>query len=432
MAAGSTALLLLSAVAGLLTLTAAQPMVNIEFAEIDFQEVENEGKINVTLSAMGTTSIPLVLVITPFTFDEYRMQFGRPLPNEIATRSAGIDRAEFDSSLGGRRDFPRMVQEITIPASQNLRDDFTASIPITNDGINEALEGFLILVETSEATSVNTEAPVIIYRNDGLTIGLIVDDDEISFSFEQPAYTVRESDGRLPDTVRLIKDIETELDYTFTVSLRNGDIPAMQGVDFLFPQDIIINFFSTNVSVPVPIETLTDELVERREDFRLALISSEQNPSTNVAIGPHIDTQVVILDEGVLKIGFTEDNYIFTEGDGEVSVCATFLTPAELVDAPMAVVVFAIYTIEGTALNPDDYVGRTRDEAEANPVREFLTPLMTEVCINITINDDLLDGEGSEQFSLSLEFSLDNTNVAVVGCPANVTIQDRRTYAHLQ
>ena len=70
-----------------------------------------------------------------------------------------------------------MVQEVTIPASQNLRDDFTASIPITNDGINEALEGFLILVETSEATSVNTEAPVIIYRNDGLTIGLIVDDD---------------------------------------------------------------------------------------------------------------------------------------------------------------------------------------------------------------------------------------------------------------
>ena len=57
---------------------------------------------------------------------------------------------------------------------------------------------------------------------------------------------------------------------------------------------------------------------------------------------------------------------------------------------------------------------------------------MTEVCINITINDDLLDREGSEQFSLGLEFSLDNTNVAVMGCPANVTIQDRRTYAHSQ
>ena len=72
----------------------AQPTVNIEFAEIDFQEVESEGKINVTLSAMGMTHIPLDLVITPFTFDEYRMQFGRPLPEEIAIRSEGIDRAE--------------------------------------------------------------------------------------------------------------------------------------------------------------------------------------------------------------------------------------------------------------------------------------------------------------------------------------------------
>ena len=77
-------------------------------------------------------------------------------------------------------------------------------------------------------------------------------------------------------------------------------------------------------------------------------------------------------------------------------------------------------------------MGRTRDEAVANPVREGLTPMLTEACISITIVDDLLDSEGSEQFSLSLEFSLDNTNVAVMGCPANVTIQDRRTYTHLQ
>ena len=82
-----------------------------------------------------------------------------------------------DSTLGGRRDFPQMSQKITIPAAENFHEDFTASIPITNDNINEALEGFLILVETSEATSTNTEAPIIIYRNDGLTIGLIVDDD---------------------------------------------------------------------------------------------------------------------------------------------------------------------------------------------------------------------------------------------------------------
>ena len=51
------------------------------------------------------------------------------------------------------------------------------SIPITDDSINEALEGFLILVETSVSTYSNSEAPSILYHNDGLIIGLIVDDD---------------------------------------------------------------------------------------------------------------------------------------------------------------------------------------------------------------------------------------------------------------
>ena len=76
------------------TVYAAQPRVDIEFTEIDFQVIEIEGKINVTLSAMGNTPIDLGLTITPLTFDEYRMQYGRPLPEEIERRSQGIDRAE--------------------------------------------------------------------------------------------------------------------------------------------------------------------------------------------------------------------------------------------------------------------------------------------------------------------------------------------------
>ena len=69
------------------------------------------------------------------------------------------------------------MQEITIPASENLHDNFTASIPINNDGLIEMSEDFLILVETSEATSINIGAPFIIYPNDGWTLGVIVDDD---------------------------------------------------------------------------------------------------------------------------------------------------------------------------------------------------------------------------------------------------------------
>jgi hypothetical protein len=47
----------------------------------------------------------------------------------------------------------------------------------------------------------------------------------------------------------------------------------------------------------VPIAILPDELVEVLEDFRLALISQGDNPTTNIFIGPNVNTQVRIQDE---------------------------------------------------------------------------------------------------------------------------------------
>ena len=78
--------------------------------------------------------------------------------------------------------------------------------------------------------------------------------------------------------------------------------------------------------------------------------------------------------------------------------------------------------------DPEDYIGQTFEEAVANPVQEGLTHSLLEACTDITIVDDMLDGEGSEQLQLMLEFSHDNTNINVEGCPANVTIWDRRKY----
>ena len=53
---------------------------------------------------------------------------------------------------------------------------------------------------------------------------------------------------------------------------------------------------------------------------------------------------------------------------------------------------------------------------------------MPDICIDITIVDDLVIGEGPEQLQLMLEFSLDITNVNVLGCPANITIQDKSMF----
>ena len=86
-----------------------------------------------------------------------------------------------------------------------------------------------------------------------------------------------------------------------------------------------------------------------------------------------------------------------------------------------------LYTLTGQA----DYRGRTREEAIARPVLNGLVPNLPESCTDIEIVNDFDDSEGTEQLQLSLEFSTDNTNVNVEGCPANVTILDRRTYTSL-
>jgi hypothetical protein len=128
----------------------------------------------------------------------------------------------------------------------------------------------------------------------------------------------------------------------------------------------------------------------------------------------------------VVKVGFSPDNLFFNESDGEVEVCVTILSPLELLDAGSFLIIFTIYTIPGTAQNPDDYKGVTFEEALANPAMAGLTAGRLEACTSISIVNDTVVGEGPETFQLNLEFSPSITNVNVVGCPANVTILDRR------
>ena len=65
-----------------------------------------------------------------------------------------------------------------MPAGSDLRQEFPLSIAINgNDTKNEPTEIFLIKVELSGATASNPKAPIVNFLNDGLTLGVIVDDD---------------------------------------------------------------------------------------------------------------------------------------------------------------------------------------------------------------------------------------------------------------
>ena len=47
------------------------------------------------VGAEGSSDIDLKLIITPFTFDEYDLQFGRRLPKDIQMQSQNISRADY-------------------------------------------------------------------------------------------------------------------------------------------------------------------------------------------------------------------------------------------------------------------------------------------------------------------------------------------------
>ena len=73
--------------------------MSVQFADIDFQEIEGEDSIDVTLTVTGNTPIDLELIVTPYTFKEYQMQFGVSLMEPILERSEGVDKAECELTV---------------------------------------------------------------------------------------------------------------------------------------------------------------------------------------------------------------------------------------------------------------------------------------------------------------------------------------------
>lgn len=57
------------------------------------------------------------------------------------------------------------------------RDDYTVSIPVTRDDINEAKEGFMIVMRANEEKSSPEDVKNLQYRDNGVTLGIIDDDD---------------------------------------------------------------------------------------------------------------------------------------------------------------------------------------------------------------------------------------------------------------
>lgn len=76
----------------------------------------------------------------------------------------------------GRQDFDNTVQELIIPAGRETLD-ISVTILINDDQINEAREGFMVVVRANEAQNSPQDISRLQYLNEGVMLAYIVDDD---------------------------------------------------------------------------------------------------------------------------------------------------------------------------------------------------------------------------------------------------------------
>ena len=89
--------------------------------------------------------------------------------------------------LNGRRDFDNTIREVIVRAT-TTRDDYTAVIPITLDLINEADEGFMVVMRANEDRS-NAEDIQNLNYTRGVTLAVIRDDDREFYMYATCAIT---------------------------------------------------------------------------------------------------------------------------------------------------------------------------------------------------------------------------------------------------
>ena len=78
--------------------------------------------------------------------------------------------------MNGRQDFDNTVRTLVVPAGRESIDQ-TISIPIVRDRINEAVEGFMLIVRANEALSNPSDLAKLNLINDGVCLLRITDDD---------------------------------------------------------------------------------------------------------------------------------------------------------------------------------------------------------------------------------------------------------------
>lgn len=221
----------------------------------------------------------------------------------------------------------------TIPAGST---EGTASIPLLDDGVPEAVESFrLTLTDAADAAVSGPDA----------FDGVIDDDDPVVLDVGD-AQAV-EGEGQILFRVTKTPPIARAASFDFDTA--TGD--AIEGADFQgVHETVILPADSAGVFVTVPV--VTDELDEPDESFGVAISA----PSPLAVLGDDSGLGLIIDDdESLVTVGVSDETV--SEDDG-TAVFTLALSGTSGQD-----VVLTLSTQDGTAQAPGDYTSRIDESA---------------------------------------------------------------------
>jgi len=236
----------------------------------------------------------------------------------------------------------------------------TFNVPITNDTAPEGNETVNLHL-SFQGNEVSTALLSIVDNDNPLP----------SVQFDQPTYSVDESDATATVTVTLSKssDSTVTVDYqTNDGTATNGAAPNTDGSSDYVTKTGTLTFDPGQTSKTIDVTLNPDTVVEDDEDFTVSL----SNP-TNAASGAPSSTDVTIADDddfGLLE--FSKQRYDVNEGDGHVTVTV------KRVDASSGAVSVDYGTSDGSAAAPGDYAttSGTLNFADGETSKAFDVPVV--------------------------------------------------------
>jgi uncharacterized delta-60 repeat protein/uncharacterized repeat protein (TIGR01451 family) len=359
--------------------------------------VEGDETVNLTLfnavgSGLGqaTSTLTILADEAVFSFATNNFAVVENMTNAAVTvvRSGGgtgpvsVNYFTMDGSALAGLDYTNLMGTLTFAPGETNK---TLLIPIVNDNLGELDEFFFVMLTNPvvEAVLGPIDAAVV-----------TIQDDDVSFHFEQPNYLVSEAGGSA--AISVVRTGVTNA--AGAVSFATSDGTANAGSDYVFTSSVL-NFAAGEVRKTVVIPILDDNLGEGNETVNLNLFS----PSTGTSLGTPSTALLTIVDD--------EDTLSFSQATFDVNENATnaFISVVRM-GSPSGSVSVAYTVTNGTATAGQDYsvVSGTLVFSTFEVVKTFSIPIL----------DDALP-EGDETVRLSL--SSPSPTVTLVN-PTNATL----------